>query len=123
MGILKSQIVPQVAPDCDFLLAVKPGSFSPLAYFSCPLLISRIYPERLGSFISPKQRSSKSITFLFFFFFPVFGLFRAEPMAHGGSQARGLIGAVASGLCQSHSNAGSKPNLRPTPQLVEMLDP
>ena len=29
---------------------------------------------------------------------------RAAPLAHGGSQARGLIGAVASGLHHSHSN-------------------
>ena len=39
-------------------------------------------------------------------------------MAHGGSQARGLIGAVATGLRQSHSNAGSEPRLQPTPQLT-----
>ena len=33
--------------------------------------------------------------------------FRAAPAAHGGPQARGLIGATAAG----HSNAGSKPHL------------
>ena len=44
-------------------------------------------------------------------------------MAYGGSQARGLIGAVAAGLRQSHSNAGSEPRLRPTPQLTAMPDP
>ena len=32
----------------------------------------------------------------------------AAPAAYGGSQARGRIGAVATGLCQSHSNAGSE---------------
>jgi len=42
--------------------------------------------------------------FLFFLFF-VFS--RATPSAYGGSQARGRIGAVVTGLCQSHSNAGS----------------
>ena len=36
---------------------------------------------------------------LFFLF--VFCLFRAAPMAQGGSQATGLIGAVAASLCQS----------------------
>ena len=46
---------------------------------------------------------------VFFFFF--FGLFRAAPGAHGGSQARGPIGAVAAGLRQSRSNAGSEPRL------------
>ena len=43
-------------------------------------------------------------------------------MEYGGSQARGLIGAVAIGLHQSHSYAGSEPSLRPTPQLMAMLD-
>ena len=42
-------------------------------------------------------------------------------MAYGGSQARGLIGAVASG--QSHSNTRSELRLRPTPQLTAMPDP
>ena len=32
----------------------------------------------------------------------------AAPVAYGGSQARGRIGAVATGLRQSHSNAGSE---------------
>ena len=44
-----------------------------------------------------------------FLFFLVFS--RATPVAHGGSQARGLIGAGAAGLHQSHSNAGSEPCL------------
>ena len=48
---------------------------------------------------------------------------RAAPMAYGGSQARGLIGAVAAGLRQSHSNARSEPCLRTTPQLAATLDP
>ena len=44
-------------------------------------------------------------------------------MAYGGSQARGLIGALAAGLRQSHSNARSKLHLRLTPQLTATLDP
>ena len=40
-------------------------------------------------------------------------------MAYGGSQARGLIGAVAAGLHHSHSNARSKLNL--PPQLMATL--
>ena len=51
----------------------------------------------------------------FFFFFAVS---KAAPEAYGGSQARGLIRAVAAGLHHSHSNAGSKPCLRPTAQLM-----
>ena len=47
----------------------------------------------------------------------------AALMAYGGSQARGLIGAVDAGLHQSHSNAGSKRRPRPTPQLTATPDP
>ena len=60
--------------------------------------------------------------FLFFFFF-FLRLFRATPVAHGGSQARDLIKAVAASLCHSHSNPGSKPRQQSTPQLTAMPDP
>ena len=52
----------------------------------------------------------------FFFFFLVFS--KAMPVAYGGSQARGLVGAIAASLHHSHSNAGSEPHLWPTPQLT-----
>ena len=52
-----------------------------------------------------------------------FCLFRATTAAYGGSQARGLMGAVAAGLHHSHSNARSEPHLRPTLQLTAMPDP
>ena len=55
---------------------------------------------------------------VFFFFF-----FRAMPVAYGNSQARGRIRATATGLHRSHSNSGSEPHLRPTPQLVTTRDP
>ena len=61
---------------------------------------------------------SVSIYLYIYFFFP-----RAAPEAYGGSQARSLIGAVAVVLSHSHSNTGSKPFLRPTPQLMAMPDP
>ena len=47
----------------------------------------------------------------------------AMPVVYGGSQARGLIGAVATGLQHSHNNSGSDPWLRPTPQLTATPDP
>ena len=56
------------------------------------------------------------------FFFFVFCLFRATPAVYGGSQARGLIGAVAAGLHHSHSNSGSEPHLKLTPQLEARPD-
>ena len=43
-------------------------------------------------------------------------------MAYGGSQGRGRIGTVATGLRQSHSNTGSEPRLQPTLQLMAMPD-
>ena len=46
----------------------------------------------------------------------VFAFSRASPMANGGSQTRGRIGAVPNGLLQSHSNVGSEP-------LTATLDP
>ena len=46
----------------------------------------------------------------------------AAPAAYGGSQARGRIRAVATGLRQSRSNTGSEPSLQPTPQLTAMPD-
>ena len=61
-------------------------------------------------------RTALIITLFFFCLF-------AAPSAYGGSQARGWIGAVTTGLSQSHSNEGSESRLRPTPQLTETPDP
>ena len=49
--------------------------------------------------------------FFSFFFFCLFAFSRATPAAYGGSQVRGLIGAVAAGLHHSHSNARSETHL------------
>ena len=61
--------------------------------------------------------------FSFFFFFFFFLLFRAALAAHGGSQARDPMGAVAASPCHSHSNAGSELRLQPTPELTATPDP
>ena len=58
----------------------------------------------------------------FFFLVVSFPFSRDAPVAYGGSQARGLIGAIAAGLRHSHSNSGSEPPLQPTPQLTAMPD-
>ena len=60
---------------------------------------------------------------LFFVGFVFWAFFRDTLVAYGGSQARGLIGAVAASLCHSHSKTGSKPPLRLTPQLMATPDP
>ena len=72
-----------------------------------------------GVFNQPQE---VSISYFLFLFFCLFAFSRAAPAAYGGSQARGRIGAVATGLCQSHSNAGSEPHLQPTPQLTATPD-
>ena len=56
-------------------------------------------------------------------FFFVFCPFRATPVAYEGSQAWGLIRAIAAGLCQRHSNMGSEPHLQLIPQLTATPDP
>uniref|UniRef100_A0A8D1CH64 AAA+ ATPase domain-containing protein n=1 Tax=Sus scrofa TaxID=9823 RepID=A0A8D1CH64_PIG len=63
------------------------------------------------------------MSFFFFFFVFFFAISWAASAAYGDSQARGPIGAVATGLLQSHSNKGSEPRLQPTPQLMATLDP
>ena len=77
---------------------------------------------QLGSSVSQQALKKQGFSVCFFVCF-FFLLFRAVPTAYGVSQARSLIGATAAGLHHSHSDAGSKPSLRPTPQLTAMLDP
>ena len=66
----------------------------------------------------PLHRLLLGILFLSFYF-------RATPLAHRGSQARGQDGAVAAGLRHSHnhSSARSEPHPLPTPQLTAAPDP
>ena len=47
-----------------------------------------------------------SLFYLFIYFFGLFAISWAAPVAYGGSQARGPIRAIATGLHHSHSNAG-----------------
>ena len=66
------------------------------------------------------QRFSCMFSFGTFFFLS----FLSFPQhIEGDSQARGLIGAVATGLRHSHNNEGSEPHLQPTPQLTATPDP
>ena len=79
----------------------------------------------LNKVCSVANRVVLMLTFFFFLSFCLFAFSTAAPTAYGGSQARGLIRAVASGLCLSHSNVGSvgsKLHLRPIAQLRATLD-
>ena len=62
------------------------------------------------------------LTFLFVCFC-LYAFSRAASTAYGGSQARGLVRAVATGLHHSHSNVRSETRLRPTPPLTATPDP
>ena len=65
----------------------------------------------------PDQKAN--LTYEFF----LFCIFSASPAACGSSQARGPSEAGTACLHHSHSNAGSKPHLRPIPQLTATPDP
>ena len=67
---------------------------------------------------SENLKTKDAVLFFFFFLF-----FRVALAVWGGSQARSLIVGTAASLCLSHSNAGSEPSLRPTPQLTVTPDP
>ena len=80
----------------------------------------------LGSYLELLTLFSLFKLFYLFIYLFIFGLSvfsRATPAAYGGSQARGGIGTVATGLCHSRSNARPEPCLRSTPQLTATPDP
>ena len=83
------------------------------------ILFANILPPWIVYFF-PQSNHPPYFYFILFYFF-VFS--RVSPVAYGGSQARGLIGAEAAGLRQSRSHTASQPSLRPTPQLMATLDP
>ena len=71
--------------------------------------------------LSQKEMPDKArlwdLAFFFFFFF------KSAHAAYVRSQARGQVGAAAASLHHSHSNAGSKQHLRPTPHRTATRDP
>ena len=71
--------------------------------------------------LSGSQTASHSV--LSFFFSFLFFFFRAAGAAYGSSQARGQIGATATGLHHSHSNARSELCLQPTSEFTATQDP
>ena len=91
-------------------------------YFSLKAVINKVnlIQNKIAEiihFISTKSFIYLFIYLFILFYFIFFAFSRATPAAYGGSQAGGLIGAVAAGLRQSYSNSGSELRLRPTPQL------
>ena len=94
-------------------------SFIVIYFFLCCVIWNREKsekPEQSGGF-RWDILNIQAVTRFFLGFF-VFCLFRAAPMAYGGSQARGRITATAASLQHSHSNARSlthwaKPGIEP----------
>ena len=98
----------------------------PFSYWSCRIREAEILKRVQGptAHTNSEDRIQNSAFLpnlhLSFFFF----LFWATPKAYiWRFQARGQIGATAASLHHSHSKAGSKPSLQPTPQLMAMPDP
>ena len=73
-------------------------------------MLKRISRSFVNAFVSTNKGFDLSFFDTETFFFCLF-FFRAAPMAHGGSQAGGQIGAAGASLCHSHSNAGSELSL------------
>ena len=72
-------------------------------------MIGKLYNNRIQDIKNNSFNPNLSICppIFCFFIFP----FRAAPMAYGGPQARGQIGAAAASLHHSHSNEGSELHL------------
>ena len=103
------------------LLGTSSLSHHPLSFYLFPFFI---LPRIWYSLGFRAWNILHSILFyLFICLFCLFAISWAAPAAHGGSQARGWIGAVAPGLCLSHTNSGSEPHLQPTAQLAAKPDP
>ena len=73
--------------------------------------LSEILVHMEGQDASVDEISDLGLFFFVFVFFFCILSFKGCACAYGGSQASGLIGAVAAGLRQSHSNARSKLHL------------
>ena len=115
---------PNACPRPGTILGAKRHTFisTPIPFLEkyhpqCPLCSGVAYQKKILEVVGnncaelPSHCKTLQLFFLCFFFFFSFLLFKAAPAAYGGSQARGHIGAVATGLRHSQSNAGSKLHL------------
>ena len=80
--------------------------------------LSKVTKSRFEPRLCPINLYAIYIYIYIFFFF-----FLATPATYGGSQARGPIRAIATGLNHSQSSAESKMHLWPTPQFMATPDP
>ena len=112
---------------CCFVVYLTPGRFSPPS----SIFFLNKFPRYSCMFSFPCNLISLCFgiffltllwSFMLTFFWFCF-VFRTAPVAYGSSQTRGWIGAAASSLHHSHSNARSEQCLWPTPQLMATPDP
>ena len=100
-----------------------------LTWFSSTLMLTSWWPwglEQCDSLLKslyPKYHKPSYIIIIITVIIIIILLFRATPATYGGSQARGWVEAAAASLYHSYSDVGSELHLRPTPQLMAMLDP
>jgi len=104
MPLLPLRLAQPASLNCEDVLALK----------------ERYLSQKLGSLLDCRiyNKRNPEVIEVFFFSFS-----RAVSAAYGGSQARGQIGAIGTGLHHSQSNMSSEPHLQPTPQLMATLDP
>ena len=98
-----------------------PSTLNTLSYWRTDLWLPRGWTGSLG--LVDANYYIYFFMFYFIYLFTYFLLFRATPTTYRSSQTGGQIGSTVAGLSYSHSNMGSKPHLRPTPQLTVMPDP
>ena len=125
--------MPHFHHDSHWKLHSEIESFDEQITGSQVLIKSRDSQLRVCKIKTPHKNHALCIFILFYFILFYFVLFcfvlfcflffRAIPMAYGGFQASCQIGAVATGLHHSQSNAGSEPHLQPISQLSEIPDP
>ena len=85
--------------------------------------VTMLDPSLLGFKRTLRSQFYFILFYLFIYLFCLFAFSWAASAAYGGSQARVLIRATATGLHHSHSQARSELHLQPTPQLTTTPDP
>ena len=101
---------------------IYPPNFEGLSLIFSIMFFLKVHWLAYLSFSCPQVFT---VVFTGFSFF-IFCLFQAIPMAYGGSQARGLIRAVATGLHHTHSNTNLRcicdlPHSSWKPQILNPL--
>ena len=104
-------------PIPQLMVMLDPNPLSKMRDRTRNLMVPRQICFHSATMGTPKEENT-----FFIIIFCLFAFLGLHQHAYGGSQARGLTGAVTAGLCHSHSNARAEPCLRPIPQLMATPD-